>query len=165
MSEFSWNQDYKHRGGKIVSLFKALISGFAGACAVTIINETARQFIKDAPRLDVLGKRAIAFPMMKANLEPPPNRELYWITLASDIASNTLYYSLVGLGNEKNAFRNGMFLGAAAGIGATALSEPLGLGNEPVNRTPQTELMTVGWYLAGGLAAAVVYQSLSNGKY
>ena len=148
-----------------MSVFKALISGFAGACAVTLINETARQFIKDAPRLDVLGKRAIAFPMMKAGIEPPPNRELYWITLASDIAANTLYYSLVGLGDEKNALRNGMFLGTAAGIGAVALSKPFGLGDEPVNRTPQTELMTVGWYLAGGLAAAGVYQSLSNDGY
>jgi hypothetical protein len=148
-----------------VSLFKALISGFAGACTVTLINETARQFIKDAPRLDVLGKRAIAFPLMKADIEPPPNRELYWITLASDIAANTLYYSLVGLGEEKNALRNGMFLGTAAGVGAVALSEPVGLGDEPVNRTPQTELMTVGWYLAGGLAAAAIYQSLSNDGY
>lgn len=148
-----------------MSLFKALISGFAGACAVTLINETARQFIKDAPRLDVLGKRAIAFPMMKANLEPPPNRDLYWITLGSDIVANTLYYSLVGLGNEKNAFRNGMFLGTVAGVGAVALSEPIGLGDEPVNRTPQTELMTVVWYMAGGIAAAAVYQSFSNGKY
>ena len=148
-----------------MALFKALISGFAGACAVTLINETARQVIKDAPRLDVLGKRAIAFPMMKADIEPPPNRELYWITLASDIAANTLYYSLVGLGDEKNALRNGTFLGTAAGIGAVALSEPIGLGDEPVNRTHQTELMTVGWYLAGGLAAAAVYKSLSNDRY
>lgn len=148
-----------------MSLFKALVSGFAGACAVTLINETARQFIKDAPRLDILGKRAIAFPMMKAELEPPPNRDLYWITLAGDIAANTLYYSLVGLGDKKNAFQNGMFLGAAAGIGAVAISKPIGLGDEPVNRTPQTELMTVGWYLAGGLAAAAVYQSFFNGEY
>lgn len=147
-----------------MSLLKALISGFAGACAVTLMNETARQFIKDAPRLDVLGKRAIAFPMMKANVDPPPNRELYWITLASDIATNTLYYSLVGLGDKKNAFRNGMFLGTAAGIGAVALTEPLGLGDEPVNRTSQTELMTVAWYLIGGLAASVVYQTISESE-
>lgn len=148
-----------------MSLFKALVSGFVGACAVTLINETARQFIKDAPRLDVLGKRAIAFPMMKGDLTPPPNSRLYWITLGSDIAANSLYYSLVGLGEEKNAFRNGMLLGMAAGIGAVALSEPLGLGEEPVNRTRETELMTVAWYLAGGLAASAVYQTLSDEIY
>lgn len=147
-----------------MSLFKALVSGFAGACAVTLINETARRFIKDAPRLDVLGKRAIAFPLMKAEIDPPPNTQLYWITLSSDIAANTLYYSLVGLGSEKNVFRHGTFLGMAAGIGTAALSQRLGLGKEPVNRTRQTELMTVAWYLAGGLAAAAAYQSLSNGK-
>ena len=30
----------------------------------------------------------------------------------------------------------------------------MGLGEAPSNRTPQTKLMTVAWYLVGGLAAA-----------
>ena len=148
-----------------MSFSKALISGFVGACAVTLINETARQFIKDAPRLDILGKRAIAYPLMEADIEPPPNKELYWITMGGDIISNSLYYSLVGLDDEKNALRNGALLGMAAGIGAVVLSEPLGLGEEPVNRTRETELMTIGWYLAGGLAAAATYQMLSDESF
>lgn len=148
-----------------MSFSKALISGLVGACAVTLINETARQFIKDAPRLDILGKRAIAYPLMEADIEPPPNKELYWITMGGDLISNSLYYSLVGLGDEKNALRNGALLGMAAGIGAVVLSEPLGLGEEPVNRTGETELMTIGWYLAGGLAAAATYQMLSDGSF
>ena len=145
-----------------MSFSKALISGFVGACAVTLINETARQFIKDAPRLDILGKRAIAYPLMEADIEPPPNKELYWITFGSAIFTDSLYYSLVGLGDEKNALRNGALLGLLGGIGAVVLSEPLGLGDEPVNRTGETELMTIGWYLAGGLAAAATYQMLSE---
>lgn len=145
-----------------MSLVKALVGGFIGACAVTAVNETARQFIKTAPRLDILGKRAIAYPMMKADIEPPPNKELYWITMGGDIAANSLYYSLIGLGDKKNALRNGAFLGIAAGIGAVMLSEPFGLGDEPVNRTGETELMTIGWYLAGGLAAGAAYQMFSD---
>lgn len=145
-----------------MSLFKALASGFVGACAVTLINETARQFIKDAPRLDILGKRAIAYPMMEADAEPPPNRDLYWYTLGGDLAMNSLYYSLIGLGNEKNALRNGAMLGLLAGVGAVALPKPLGLGEEMTARTKNTEKMTVAWYLAGGLAAAAVFQALSK---
>lgn len=145
-----------------MSLFKSMISGLAGACAVTLINEVVRQFIKDAPRLDILGKRAIALPMMKAGMQPPPNKELYWYTMGGDLVSNTLYYSLVGLGNKSNAMRKGGLLGMSAGVGAIVLSEPLGLGEEPVSRTKETALMTVFWYLAGGLVAAAVYEKLSD---
>jgi hypothetical protein len=145
-----------------MSFEKAMLGGLVGACALTLLNETARQFVKDAPRIDLLGKRAIAKPLMKMGVAPPQDDNLYWITLASDIFSNSLYYCLIGLGNEKNAYRNGALLGLAAGIGAVALPAPLGLGTDTTARTGQTELMTVAWYLAGGLAAAAVYQLLSD---
>jgi hypothetical protein len=41
-----------------------------------------------------------------------------------------------------------------------ALPGPLGLGSEPVARSPARQAMTVGWYMLGGLAAAAVYRSL-----
>ncbi|HEY0427969.1 MAG TPA: hypothetical protein VGC76_09320 [Pyrinomonadaceae bacterium] len=145
-----------------MSVLKAIASGLVGAITVTLINETARKFIKDAPRLDVVGKRAFAYPLMRAGKEPPPNSELYWYSLGSDLAANSLYFSLVGLGGAANALPVGGLLGAAAGVGAVALTEPLGLGDEPVNRTRETEIMTVAWYLAGGLAAAATYQFLTN---
>jgi hypothetical protein len=145
-----------------MSVFKALVSGLVGAATVTLVNEAARQVLKDAPRLDVLGKRAFAFPLMRAGRQPPPNSELYWYSLGGDLVANSLYYSLVSLGGVNNAFAVGGLLGAAAGIGTVTLSEPLGLGDEPVNRTTETEIMTVAWYLAGGLAAAATYQLLSE---
>jgi hypothetical protein len=40
------------------------------------------------------------------------------------------------------------------------LPGPLGLGEAPSNRTPQTQLMTVAWYTAGGLVAGVVARAL-----
>jgi hypothetical protein len=145
-----------------MSVLKAIVSGLVGAATVTLINETARRFIKDAPRLDVLGKRAFAYPLMSAGKEPPPNSELYWYTLGGDIVANSLYYSLVGVGGASSAMLIGGILGTAAGVGTVALSEPLGLGDEPVNRTTETEIMTVAWYLAGGLAAGAAYQMLSE---
>lgn len=145
-----------------MSFLKAIASGLVGAVTVTLINETGRQFIKDAPRLDVLGKRALAYPMMREGKYPPPNKELYWYSLGGDLIANSLFFSMVAFGGQNNALPIGGFLGAAAGVGTVALSEPLGLGDEPVNRTRETEIMTVAYYLAGGLAAAAVYKLLTN---
>lgn len=145
-----------------MSIFKAVVSGLVGACTVTLINETVRQFVKDAPRLDVVGERAIAYPLMKAGIEPPPEETLYWITMSSDIIANSIYYSLIGLGEEQNSLRNGALLGTLAGVGAVMLTEPFGLGEKPVNRTPRTESMTILWYLLGGLAAAGTHRMLSD---
>ena len=75
-----------------MSLTKALLSGLVGAGVLSLLNESARQLINDAPRLDVLGKRAIALPLLKAGQPPPGDNELYWISMSGDIALNTLYY-------------------------------------------------------------------------
>lgn len=147
-----------------MSLTKTIVSGLAGALAVNLLNETTRQFMPNAPRLDILGKRAIAYPLMEAEIEPPPNSRLYWIALGGDIATNSLYFSLVGLGAVENAYRNGVLLGLAAGIGAIYLPDKIGLGEEMTARTTETAMMTVAWYLAGGLAAATAYQMLSDEK-
>ncbi len=60
-----------------MSLVKTILSGFVGACALSVINETVRQFVTDAPRLDILGKKAVALPMIKAGKTPPRDDELY----------------------------------------------------------------------------------------
>ena len=46
-----------------MSLTKAIGGGVAGAAAVTLLNESARRVIPHAPRMEVMGKRAIARPM------------------------------------------------------------------------------------------------------
>ena len=145
-----------------MSFTKAIISGFVGACTLSLLNESARQFIDDAPRLDVLGKRAIALPLMKTGQAPPNDNELYWISMTGDLVVNTLYYSLAGLGDERKTFQNGALLGLAAGAGTVVLPKQLGLGTEPSGRTGRTKLLTVAWYLAGGLAAAAACRALSE---
>ena len=145
-----------------MSLTKALLSGLVGAGVLSLLNESARQLINDAPRLDVLGKRAIALPLLKAGQTPPNDNELYWISMSGDIALNTLYYGLIALDEKENAVRNGALLGLAMGVGTVFLPKQLGLGNDTSARNEKTALMTVAWYLAGGLAAAAVYKTLSG---
>ena len=138
----------------------ALTSGLAGACTLTLIHESARRFLPDAPRMDLLGMRAIAQGLEKIDTPPPAPDRLHRWAMAGDIFSNSLYYSLTGTG--KKAWLRGTVLGVAAGVGGVVLPGPLGLGTDASARTPQTQLMTVAWYLAGGLAAAAVSRMLSS---
>jgi hypothetical protein len=136
----------------------ALAGGLAGACVVTALHETIRRTVPNAPRMDLLGMRAIAKIMRKAGEEPPQDDELHTWALGGDIVSNSLYYSLVG--TDKNAWLRGAFLGAAAGIGGVLLPGPLGLGEAPSGRTTQTKAMTIGLYFVGGMVAAAVGRML-----
>jgi hypothetical protein len=146
-----------------MSLAKALGSGLIGACALTLLHETARRFIPGAPRMDVLGMRAIAKSLRLVDQEPPPDEQLHALALAGDVLSNSLYYSLVGAGAPCAVWLRGTLLGLGAGVGAVVLPQPLGLGKGPSARTASTRAMTIGWYLAGGLAAAAAFQLLGDG--
>jgi hypothetical protein len=112
--------------------------------------------------MDVLGMRAIAKSLRKVDVAPPEGEQLHTLALVGDVVSNTLYYSLVGLSKPENALVPGTLLGLAAGVGAVLLPEPLGLGSAPSSRTTETKVMTVAWYTAGGIAAALAYRALSE---
>lgn len=129
-------------------------SGLAGALALTLLHETARRFIPAAPRMDIVGMRAIAKSMRKAETKPPKGSKLYWLAMAGDIVSNAGYYSVVASAKPETRWAKGVLLGLGAGLGAVTLPGPLGLGKQPSGRSNATKLMTIAWYLAGGLAAA-----------
>lgn len=141
---------------------QVLISGAAGASLLTLLHETARQVIPHAPRVDVLGMRAIAMSMRAADQTPPSRDSLYWLTMIGDLVSNSLYYSLVGVGQPRHIWRRGVVLGAAAGLGAAILPQPIGLGRQPSQHTPATQIMTFMWYLVGGFVAAATAHSFES---
>ena len=145
-----------------MKLWKALGGGLAGAAVLTLVHETARRINPDAPRMDLLGMRAIAKLMRSAGETPPNKHSLHNLAMAGDMMSNTLYYSLIGACKNKSVWTRGALLGLGAGIGGVLLPGPLGLGEKPSGRTDQTKAMTVAWYLIGGLAAAAVSSSLSG---
>src|SRR6476646_1536136 len=84
-------------------LTSALLSGLAGAAALTVLHETVRRVRSDAPRMDTLGRRAIAKGLEAAGLETPPEDQLQAVALGGDIVANTLYYSLACLGKPSLA--------------------------------------------------------------
>ncbi|AKD02555.1 hypothetical protein POKO110462_23135 [Pontibacter korlensis] len=143
------------------NVIKAVAGGFVGACVVTLVHETVRRFVPDAPRMDVLGMRSISKLMKKGGAQPPQDDDkLHTWALVGDIISNSLYYSMAGSG--KSALWRGSILGAAAGAGAVLLPGPMGLGEKPSNRTPKTQAMAIGYYLLGGMVAAAVGYALSG---
>lgn len=145
-------------------LTAALVSGLAGASALTVVHELARRVIPDAPRVDVLGMRAIAAGLRASGAAPPPSGRLYWWALVGDLASNTLYYSLAAWGAPKRAPLRGALLGLGAGAATVVLPPLVGLGTRPQARTPQTQALTVLWYLVGGLTAGLAASALARGS-
>jgi hypothetical protein len=140
----------------------AILGGVAGAAALTLIHETVRRVDEDAPRMDLLGMDALSKSLEAVDADVPKKATLFKITMAGDIISNSLYYSLAGIGDEKTAPLKGAALGLAAGLGAVYLPKPLGLKEEPSNRTLETKLMTVGYYLAGGIVAGITAMFLEK---
>jgi hypothetical protein len=150
------------KGVAIMNIEAALGGGLAGALSLTLLHEAARRVLPSAPRLDVLGMRALAKSLRALEQPVPDHNRLHTVALVGDLLSNTVYYSLVGAGEGANARRRGVLVGLAAGIGAVVLPGPLGLGRGPSRRTVATQMMTIGWYLAGGLVAGMVAEKLSN---
>lgn len=143
-------------------IIPALASGFVGASALTLVHETVRRVLPQAPRVDVLGMRVIAQGARQIGQDPPSSDRLFRWALFGDLLGNTVYYSLIGLGNPQDAPRRGVLLGLGAGIGAVVLPPMLGLGTDTQARTRLTQILTVAWYLIGGLVAAVTARRLSS---
>ncbi|MFB9993155.1 hypothetical protein ACFFLM_14375 [Deinococcus oregonensis] len=132
------------------------LSGLAGAVTVTLLNETVRRRVPHAPRIERIGERALSQSLELLDVTPPRGAALYRWTLLGDLLSNSIYFGLAALGKPDGTWKRGGALGLAAGVGAVVLPQPLGLGRQPGSRQPFTPLLTVAWYLAGGLAAAAV---------
>jgi len=137
------------------------VSGAAGAVALTAVHQAARGRVPNAPRMDVLGMRAIARGANAAGLRPPTGRRLHRSTLAGDLVSNALYYALVGWAGRR-APLNGALLGAAAGLGALVLPPVIGLDEPPHVESWANRIMTVAWYTLGGVVAGATYRRLAQ---
>ena len=141
---------------------RALSSGMVGALTVTFLNESARRMLPHTPRMEVIGERALRRAIEVAGLPAPQDDRLKGMALMGDLVSHSLYYSAVGLGSERRAIRNGAILGLIAGIGAATLPRPMGLGTQPGQRTPYTQLLTVAWYSIAGLAAGAAFRAIGG---
>ena len=139
----------------------ALVSRAAGALALTAVHQLARRRVPNAPRMDVVGMRAIARGLRGMGIRPPADDRLYRATLAGDLVSNTLYYAAAGFAG-RDAVQAGTALGLGAGVGALALPPVLGLGLPPHVQSWANRIMTIAWYTLGGLVAGATYRAVHD---
>jgi hypothetical protein len=138
------------------------IGGIAGAAALTLMNEGIKKTNTNAPRLDLLGQNALA-KFVKGNDMLSKTAQQFF-PMAGDLISNSLFFGMARGDSAAATLVRGALLGLGAGIGAVALPEPLGLESQHTNRTNQTKIMTVAWYVIGGLVAAAVINALDSYK-
>lgn len=143
---------------------KSTIGGLAGACTLTLLNESVKKLDKDAPRMDLLGMNAVARLMKGNNVLAQTAVKFFPVALAGDLVSNSLYYSMADTGDRKKTLIRGVLLGVGAGLGAVLLPKTLGLNEDATTRTMKTKALTVSWYVIGGLAAGLVINLLNGRK-
>ena len=141
---------------------KNTIGGLAGAVALNIAHQTLKQLIDKAPQVDLVGEEALNKGLQSVGAKPLKGDALFASTLAADVASNAFYYSMIGMGSRKNLLTRGIAYGLAAGVGAVVLTKPLGLNDRPLNKSTETKLLTVGYYLLGGVVAALTIRALTR---
>ncbi len=146
-----------------MKLLHACAAGLAGAVALTVTHQLLHKLFNDAPRMDLMGEEALVKISNKANVDIPAD-SLYGVTMAGDLAGNSLYYALAALGTSENAPLRGGILGLAAGIGGVLLPGKLGLTNAYSDRTLKTSLMTIAVYTLGGLVSGKVADKLGRHK-
>lgn len=143
---------------------RSTLGGLAGACTLTLLNESVKKLDKDAPRMDLLGMNAVARLTKGNNILAQTAGKLFPVALAGDLVSNSLYYSMAESQDNKKTFVRGALLGLAAGLGAVVLPKTLGLNDEATTRTLKTKILTVSWYVIGGLAAAAAINLMNKEK-
>jgi hypothetical protein len=141
---------------------RSLAAGSIGAVALTAVHQAARAISPDAPRMDVVGSRAIEKTIAAAGGTVPPRPTVERMALAGDLLCNSAYYSLIPCGRPAHVWRRAVALGLAAGVGALVLPRRLGLGDPPHSDRPSNQVMTVGWYLLGALATAAAARPLAR---
>jgi len=145
-----------------MSKLKNLIAGLAGSIALNLLHEGLKKTSNDVPRVDLLGEDALQKTLKYFGGKMENQENLYKATLAGDIIGNTLYYSLIGAGNQKNIWPKALFMGLSAGIGAVSLPEPMGLDPDPVTKDNQVKVLTVGYYLFGAVVTGLVLHAMKK---
>jgi hypothetical protein len=132
-------------------------AGLVGAASVAALNYVAGRFLPGAPRLDVLGLQLATTAFKKLGIQPPSGLPASAIALIGSLASNSMFYGLVGLGAPRTAWIRGGALGLAMGLGVLTLPPAFGIGKREVSRTPTAKAGTLIWYVLGGILAALTF--------
>lgn len=147
-------------------MIRSLITGLAGAAALTVAHEIARKSLPNAPRMDLFGLDAIRGVISKAGLGSsiPIADAVLAHPVAGDLISNTLYFSGVGSRRGIGTWIKGAFLGLSAGLGVVGLSGQSKYESKSACTNWSNCATTIGIYTLGGLAAAAMANLIGSKK-
>lgn len=147
-----------------MKLSSAIAGGVAGTAAAAALHEGLRRASAEAPRVDVLNKDLIKKGLKRIHRDVPDEKNLERLSVGGELLIDATYFGLAGLGGKKGVWVRGALLGLVAGLASALLPKPFDLKRKPTNRTPATQLMSVGLYVVGGLVAAAVAQAVENAQ-
>lgn len=133
----------------------AIVAGTTGAATLTLAHETVRQLVRHPPRMDLLGMSALSRILGTLGIRAPRGRRLRGYALLADIVANAVYFAPIAAGKRLTLAR-GALLGGVAGLGAVVLTPMLGLPKRHRGIDTRGQLLTIGLYVAGGIAAAAM---------
>lgn len=137
----------------------AIVAGTTGAATLTLAHETVRQLVRRPPRMDLLGMSALSRILGALGMRPPRGERLRGYTMLADLVANAIWFAPVASGKRMTLAR-GAILGGLAGVGAVVLTPMLGLPKRHRGTDLRGQLLTVGLYTAGGIAAAAMASML-----
>jgi hypothetical protein len=115
-----------------------------------VLDRSGRKLTKQAPRLDLLGRRALARGYRLLGSRPPRKRLLNPRADLINLASTALWYGLWTRG-RRNALAPSLAGGLIAGLRALIAEPYLGIRRRD---SALHRALTVGWYVAGAASAA-----------
>lgn len=142
-----------------MQITKSLVTGLAGAVALTLAHAIARQMDPRSARLDRFGMEAVARSLRAAGVRPPRGKKLRTVALVADLVTNTLQFASLGSGKPKSLLR-GALRGVTSGLGVVKATKHLGLTPWGRGSRRRSQLVTIGLHALAGLAAAGVGQLL-----
>ncbi len=143
-----------------MNFIKNLLPALAGSLALNAIHEIARRKSDNVPKINKIAEEGIEKIWEATGNDAPTGNKRYRIALTGDIVANTAYFTAIKGRTNTETWVKGLVLGAVAGFGALKLTAPIGLNDQPVNRNPTVQALTILYYAAGGLVTAAVFNSL-----
>jgi hypothetical protein len=148
----------------MTSMTTRLAGGAIGAVALTALHELARRRVTTAPRMDLMGMRALRRMAPQFREPQVASRELRLAALLGDLVCNSLYYAAIPGPTRRATWARAAALGVAAGLGALLLPERMGLGPPPHGDRLSNQAMTIAWYTAGAAATAGLATALRDAE-
>lgn len=139
---------------------KNMLGGLIGAVILNVIHSVAKRFDTEAPAIDEVGEEAMKKTVSAAGFEPPKGNALVAATFGADVASNAMLYTMIGYGGDKHIVLRGALLGTFVGLATLTIPKQVGLDTEPIEKTERTKIMTVAWYVIGGMAAGLAIKAM-----